>query len=315
MSSSKLNVTSTRSFCKPGTNFGHELLEVHVASPRPSPYDLPMPVGMVERIGRNTNNTLAALGDFFVFCARTLGWLGAGFFRWKHLRLLLPQMYDVGVRSVPVIAVTGAFIGMVMAVETHTQFKAIGQEDRLGSVINLSVVKQIGPVLAAVMLAGRIGGALTAELGTMNVTEQLDALRVMGADPIRYLVVPRFAACVLLTPILTIYSDLLGVIGGWFIAVKFLGVPDGPYWQFSSLAVDNWQIMEGLVKSFFFGAAIGLISCYKGFTCGAGASGVGRACTESFVISFIAIIILNFFFAQLLKDMYLMLYGPSSVFG
>src|SRR5213075_2073688 len=101
------------------------------------------------------------------------------------LRLLPPQMYEVGVRSVPVVAVTGAFIGMVLAIETHTQFKTIGQEERLGTVINLSVIKQIGPVLAAVMLAGRVGGALTAELGTMNVTEQLDALRVMGADPIR----------------------------------------------------------------------------------------------------------------------------------
>ncbi len=242
-------------------------------------------------------------------------WLGPGIFRWKNLRPLFPQMYEVGVRSVPVVAVTGAFIGMVLAVETHTQFRTIGQEVRLGSMINWSVVKQIGPVLAAVMLAGRIGGALTAELGTMNVTEQLDALRVMGADPIRVLVVPRFLACVLLTPILTIYSDLLGVIGGWLISVKFLGVPDGPYWQYSSFAVDNWQIMEGLVKSIFFGAAIGLISCYKGFTCGAGASGVGRACTESFVTSFIVIIILNFVFAQLLKEMYLTLYGPSSVFA
>src|SRR5687767_55149 len=189
-----------------------------------------MPVAMVERVGRSTNNTLAAFGDFFVFCARTFMWLGAGAWRWKNLRLLPPQMYEVGVRSVPVVCVTGAFIGMVMAIETHAQFKAIGQEVRLGSVINLSVVKQIGPVLAAVMLAGRVGGALTAELGTMNVTEQLDALRVMGADPVRYLVVPRFVACVLLTPMLTVYSDFLGVLGGWVIAVPFLGVPNDPYW-------------------------------------------------------------------------------------
>ena len=135
-----------------------------------------------------------------------------------------PLMYEVGVQSVPVVAVTGGFIGMVMAVEAYNQFKSIGQENRLGAIINLSVVKQIGPVLAAVMLAGRVGGALTAELGTMNVTEQLDALRVMGADPIRYLVVPRFLACVLLTPILTIYSDLLGVLGGWLVSVHVLGI-------------------------------------------------------------------------------------------
>jgi phospholipid/cholesterol/gamma-HCH transport system permease protein len=274
-----------------------------------------MPLHYAETIGRQTTNTLAAFGDFFIFCGRTFAWLGVGLSRWKNIRLLLPQMYEVGVRSVPVVAVTGAFIGMVLSVETHTQFKAIGQEERLGSVINLSVVKQIGPVLAAVMLAGRIGGALTAELGTMNVTEQLDALRVMGADPLRVLVVPRFVACVLLTPILTIYSDLLGVIGGWLISVKMLHVPSGPYWQYSAMGVDTWQVMEGVVKSIFFGAAIGLISCYKGFTCGAGASGVGRACTESFVTTFLTIIILNFFFAQLAKEMYLALYGVRSLFG
>src|SRR5262252_5655237 len=197
-----------------------------------------MAVGLVERVGRNTNNVLAAFGDFCIFVARTFSWLAYTIFRPKTLRLLLPQMYEVGVRSVPVVGVTGAFIGMVLAVESHQQFKAIGQETRLGTVINLSVVKQIGPVLASVMLAGRIGGALTAELGTMNVTEQLDALRVMGSDPIRYLVVPRFIACVLLTPILTIYSDFLGVIGGWVISVQHLGVPNGPYWQYSAIGVD-----------------------------------------------------------------------------
>jgi phospholipid/cholesterol/gamma-HCH transport system permease protein len=273
-----------------------------------------MAIALAERIGRDTTNTLAGFGDFCRFVGRMFAFLPS-IIRWKNMRLLFPQMYEVGVRSVPVVGITGAFIGMVLAVESHTQFKTLGQEQRLGSVINLSVVKQIGPVLAAVMLAGRVGGALTAELGTMNVTEQLDALRVMGTDPIRYLVVPRFVACVLLTPILTIYSDLLGVLGGWLISTKFLHVPDGPYWYYSAQAVDTWQIMEGVVKSAFFGGAIGMISCYKGFNCGSGASGVGRACTDSFVTSFIAIIVLNFFFAQLLKEMYLSIYGVRGLFG
>lgn len=273
-----------------------------------------MPIGLVETVGRSTNNTLAVFGDFFVFVGQAFRWLFATIFRLRTWRLVLPQMYDVGVRSVPVIAVTGAFIGMVMAIESYNQFKSIGQEERMGSIINVSVIKQIGPVLAAVMLAGRIGGALTAELGTMNVTEQLDALRVMGADPVRYLVVPRLLACLLLTPILTIYSDLLGVLGGYFIAVRVYGVPSFPYWQFSEEAIETWQVMEGIVKSLFFGGAIGLISCYKGFTCGAGASGVGRACTESFVASFVAIMILNFFFAKLLQDLYIAIYGMRSMF-
>jgi phospholipid/cholesterol/gamma-HCH transport system permease protein len=273
-----------------------------------------MPVAFVERVGNQALGTVQAFGDFFVFVGQTIRWHFTGALRWKNLRLLPPQFYEVGVRSVPVVCVTGAFIGMVMSIESYSTFKAIGQEARLGSVINLSVVKQIGPVLAAVMLAGRVGGALTAELGTMNVTEQLDALRVMGADPIRFLVVPRFIACVLLTPMLTVYSDFLGVIGGWLISVPFLGVPNLPYWQFSAAGVDTWQIMEGLIKSVFFGGAIGLISCYKGFTCGSGASGVGRACTESFVSSFLVIIVLNFFFAHILRSMYTALYGVRGLF-
>jgi phospholipid/cholesterol/gamma-HCH transport system permease protein len=156
---------------------------------------------------------------------------------------------------------------------------------------------------------------LTAELGTMNVTEQLDARRVMGAEPVRYLVVPRFLACLFLLPVLTIYSDLLGVLGGWAVSVYALGIAPAPFWRYSAIGVDTYQIMEGIIKSFFFGAAIGLISCYKGFRCGSGASGVGRACTESFVLSFLAIIILNFFFAKLLKDIYAALGPVRGVFG
>jgi phospholipid/cholesterol/gamma-HCH transport system permease protein len=274
-----------------------------------------MPIATIENVGRNTLNRIADFGTFCQFCGSTLAWAFVSLLSPKVWRLILPQLYEVGVKSVPVVAITGGFIGMVLAIETHAQFKSIGQENRLGGVINVSVVKQIGPVLAAVMLAGRVGGALTAELGTMNVTEQIDALRVMGSDPVRHLVVPRFLACVFLSPILTIYSNLLGVVGGWVVSTQGLGVPNQPYWFYSAFGVDNWQIFEGLGKSVFFGAAIGLISCFKGFTCGAGASGVGRACTEAFVASFIAIIILNFFLAKLAKDWYETIYGVQSIFG
>jgi phospholipid/cholesterol/gamma-HCH transport system permease protein len=273
-----------------------------------------MPTSIVESVGRRANRQLAAFGDFCVFSGQVFRGIPT-IFTPRALARLLPQLYEVGTRSVPVIGVTGAFIGMVLAVETYGQFKSIGLVTRLGSVINLSVVKQIGPVLASVMLAGRVGGALTAELGTMNVTEQLDALRVMGSEPIRYLVVPRFIACVLLTPTLTIYSDMLGVIGGWLVAVKFLGVPNGPYWDYARQGVDMWNVMEGIVKAFFFGGAIGLVSCYKGFNCGSGAGGVGRACTDSFVTSFLCIIVLNFFFAKFLQDMYHTIYGMRGIFS
>jgi phospholipid/cholesterol/gamma-HCH transport system permease protein len=272
-----------------------------------------MPQRFIEGVGQRASGFLIGFGDFCNFVFSVFGWLFGGGLRWKTLRNLLPQLYDVGVRSVPVVGVVGAFIGMVMAVETYSEFKALGQENRLGVVIVISVVKQIGPVMAAVMLAGRVGGALTAELGTMNVTEQLDALRVMGSDPIRYLVVPRFLACVLLTPILTIYSDVLGIGGGWLIAVKFLAVPNEPFWHYARVGVEMWDVNEGIIKSVFFGAAIGLISCYKGFTCGSGASGVGRACTESFVYSFMAIIVMNFFSAKIADGWYNSLFGNGSL--
>jgi phospholipid/cholesterol/gamma-HCH transport system permease protein len=244
-----------------------------------------MPVGFIEQVGQRTTNALAAFGDFARFVARTFANIGPSWLRWRNFRAIIPQMYDVGTKSVPVVSITGAFIGMVLAVESYTQFRSIGQETRLGSVIK------------------------------MNVTEQIDALRVMGADPIRVLVIPRFLACIFLTPLLTIYSDFLGVVGGWLISVQSLDIPSDPYWRYSSVGVDNWQLFEGIIKSVFFGAAIALIGCYKGFTCGAGASGVGRACTESFVASFMAIIILNFFFAQVSKDWYLAIYGVRSMFG
>ena len=274
-----------------------------------------MPVNQVSSLGRTTLNQIEMFGDFWRFAGQTFRWLFASL-NGKTLRLMLPQMYEVGVKSIPVVGITGAFIGMVLAVEAYNQFHAMGQENRLGAIIGVAVVKQIGPVLAAIMLAGRVGGALTAELGTMNVTEQLDALRVMGSDPIRHLVVPRFLACLILTPLLTIYSDVLGILGGYIVSVHAFHIPHAPWWYYASHGgVGMWAVIEGISKGFFFGGAIGLVSCYKGFTCGAGASGVGRACTESFVYSFIAIIMFNFFFAELMKEWYQTLYGVITIFG
>lgn len=272
-----------------------------------------MPTIAVERFGLRSLNWLEGFGAFWRFNWQVFRWIPSSIGA-RTLRHLPQLMFEIGVKSIPVVAVTGAFIGMVLAVETYNQFKSIGQENRLGMIIGVSVMKQIGPVLAAVMLAGRVGGALTAELGTMNVTEQLDALRVMGSDPIRHLVLPRFLVCILLTPILTIYSDILGFWGGYLVCVKGFGVPHEPFMQYSSY-IGTWAIVEGIVKSIFFGGAIGMISCFKGFTCGAGASGVGRACTESFVYSFIAIIVFNFFFARVASQWYVMLYGIKTVFG
>lgn len=272
-----------------------------------------MLAAQLNTIGSNVRQNLEGFGRFSSFCLATLGWAVRGAGGYGRMRLLIPQLFQVGTRSIPVVALVGAFVGAVLGVEMFSQFQAIGQEARLGGVIHISVVKQIGPVLAAVMIAGRVGGAVSAELGSMRVTEQLDALRVMGSDPIRHLVVPRVLACLIMVPILTVFSDLLGIGGSWLVVVKGFGVDAQEYWTFSSQFVSNWDIFTGLVKSVFFGLGIGLISCYKGFNCGTGASGVGRAATESFVVSFIAIIVANFFLAMFMKDMYYVIYGYSGL--
>lgn len=257
--------------------------------------------------------SIKRLGDFFIFAGHAFASIFRGGFSAKNWRLLIPQLYEVGYRSLPVILITGAFVGMVIAVQAVEQFRAMGLEERMGTLVNLSVVRELGPVLAGIMLAGRIGGALTAELGTMNVTEQIDALRSMGVNPMRYLVAPRVLACTVLTPTLTLFADFTGALGGWFVSVVVEGVPGGPYWDFTQMSVSPFDIYSGIIKSTFFGAALGLIACFSGFYCKPGAEGVGRACTSSFVLSFIAILGLDFILAQILQDIQMALYGFQPV--
>jgi len=269
-----------------------------------------MPAGdLFMRTGAATLSAVGDFGNFWNFTLRTLGWLGRSFGSVRTWKLVLPQCMDVGVRSLPVILITGGFVGMVLAVQAIEQFRAVGLEEQMGAVVNLSVVRELGPVLAGVMIAGRIGGALTAELGTMNVTEQLDALRSMGSDPIRYLVVPRFWACLLLAPVLTLYCNLLGSLGGWFVSVAMSDVDSGPYWEYTRDAVDTFDLMSGLLKSVFFGGAIALVSCYKGFHCRPGAEGVGRACTEAFVASFVGILAMDFLLAVFIQHLATFIWG------
>ncbi len=256
---------------------------------------------------------LAAFGNFCRFCGQTFRWVVSTSYRPHDLKLLLPQFHEIGARSVSIVAITGLFVGMVLAVQAAAQFLNLGLGYYLGVVINLSVIRELGPVLAGVMLAGRVGGALTAELGTMHVTEQIDALQTMGVDPVRYLVAPRFLACLLLTPLLTCYSDFLGVIGGYIISVKVYGVEAVLYWRYSAQSIELWDISSGLIKSIMFGGAIALISCYKGFHCRPGAEGVGRACTEAFVTSFVSILTIDFFMAVFLKSFYEALWGFKSI--
>ena len=177
-------------------------------------------------------------------------------------------------------------------------------ETRLGAVINMSLVRELGPVLAATMLAGRVGSAMAAELGTMRVTEQVDALVSMGANPIHYLVVPRFLGCLLLIPSLTIMADFMGVMGGYFYSVYILGIDMFHYLSHSERFIGTYDLFTGVLKSLFFGATIALISCHRGFHCAAGAEGVGRAATAAFVYSFVLILVLDLGLGILLDKIY-----------
>jgi len=260
-------------------------------------------------IGQRLLGAVSGFGRFTRFSGTTAAWLLMGERAFGRWRLLVPQLYEIGTKSIPVVMIVGGFMGMVLGIEVYEQFEAISQESRLGGVIGISVVKQIGPVLAAAMVAGRVGGMISAELGTMRVTEQIDALRVMGTDPVAYLVVPRVVACVIMMPILTVFSDLVGIAGGYMVCVYGYGVNAVEYNSFAARLISNYDVITGLAKSMMFGLFIGMISCYKGFYCDSGAAGVGRAATDSFVTSFIAIIASNFFLASFLKNLYFLIFG------
>ena len=254
----------------------------------------------VARVGMQIENWVAMLGDFTFFACRVMWWV----LRLPRKGTLLPCMYEIGIMSLPVIALTGTFIGMVMAVQSYNQLKGFYLETRMGALINLSLVRELGPVLAATMLAGRIGSSMAAELGTMRVTEQIDAMGSMGVNPIHYLVVPRFLGCVMLIPMLTIVADFMGIVGGVYFSVWVYGVDWHFYLQNSNKIVGSFDIFIGVFKSIFFGAVIGLIGCHRGFHSRAGAEGVGKAATEAFVISFVVILLLDLALGIALESFY-----------
>ena len=266
-------------------------------------------MAMIARLGRFSLESVGGFGDFCRFCWQTVTWIPRGLLSWQNLRLLFPQLYSIGTQSVPVVVVTGAFVGMVLAVQMVAQFQNVGLIAQMGTIINLSVLRELGPVLAGVMLSGRVGGGLTAELGTMRVTEQIDALRAMGSDPLRVLVVPRLLACVLLIPVLVMYADFMGILGGYVISVHIYGVNGTEFWRDAARTVEYFDILYGPMKSVLFGVAIGFISCYKGFRCAPGAEGVGRACTESFVAATMAVLAIDFFSGMMLNTLYEILFG------
>jgi phospholipid/cholesterol/gamma-HCH transport system permease protein len=247
---------------------------------------------LFEFIGRVVVNSIEALGRIMIFFLSAVRWMFSRPFRIGNL---FKQMEFVGVNSLFVVALTGTFTGMVLALQTYHGFRLFSAESLVGATVALSMTRELGPVLTALMITGRAGSAMAAELGTMRVTEQIDALYTMATNPIHYLVVPRVVAGVLMTPILTAISDFLGIVGGYFVGVGLLGINSGVYIKKMIDIVDLEDIFDGLIKAACFGLILSVIGCYKGFYAGGGAEGVGRATTEAVVLASVSILISDYF--------------------
>ncbi|HEX4644832.1 MAG TPA: ABC transporter permease [Verrucomicrobiae bacterium] len=211
------------------------------------------------------------------------------------------QLYFIGVKSQSVVLVTGAFTGMVLCAQTYFQFHKVRMDTATLAVVSVSMCSELGPVLTALMVAGRVGAAMAAEIGTMKVTEQIDALRTLATHPVDYLVVPRLLASIVSLPLLTAESITIGIAAGYLVGVYYLGID--PTYLYSNMVkyTGGVDVVAGIIKAFIFGGIVAIIGCYKGMSCGEGAEGVGRATTEAVVYASITILICNFFLTLVLS--------------
>ena len=238
-----------------------------------------------------------AVGDFVLFAWLTLSWT---FTRWPRSSVIWPSLYQVGVLSLPVVVITGAFIGMVLAVQSYDQLRVMHLESQLGAVVNMTLVKELGPVLAATMLAGRVGSAIAAEIGTMRVTEQIDALESMAVNPIQFLVLPRIVAGILMAPILVMLFFLVGMGGAYLVAVINMGVEYGAFFDNLRRLFFPVHIGHGLIKGAMFGGVIVLIGCFQGFNAKGGGRGVGIGTNRAVVYGSVCVLIFDYFITEIL---------------
>ncbi|MDP1852759.1 MAG: ABC transporter permease [Candidatus Omnitrophota bacterium] len=209
------------------------------------------------------------------------------------------QMKKIGVDSLLIVSIVAVFTGIILALQTAYQMQKLSSEIYIANIVALSLVRELGPVLTALIVAGRSGAGITAEIGTMTVTEQVDALYTLASNPVKYLVVPRFLSLAFVLPVLTLYSDLIGVFGGYFIGVYRLGIASNMYITLTFDALAFKDLFTGLLKALFFGMIIAIVGCFEGLKAEGGAEGVGKATTTSVVISFVAIIAADCFFTFL----------------
>lgn len=248
-------------------------------------------IKLLETTGNFTLSNLAKFGNVALFALTAI----------KHCftppfypKLILRQFLQIGYYSLPVVGLTAIFSGAVLALQSYSGFSRFNAESAIATVVVLSITRELGPVLAGLMVAGRVGASMAAEIGTMKVTEQLDALRTLSTNPFKYLVAPRVIAGVLMLPLLVLTADIIGVLGGYLVSVHSLGFSSGPYLNSTIQFLEQIDVVSGLVKAAFFGFVISIMGCYFGYHSKGGAEGVGIATTNSVVSASIMILLLNY---------------------
>lgn len=250
---------------------------------------------MIRFIGRKFLETVEVAGNFFLFVVHTLRACFTPPFEWGEIS---KQLESIGVASLPVMAVTALFTGMVFTLQTYDGFARFGAEGYVPGVLALALLRELVPVMGGMMVAGRVGSAIAAELGTMRVTDQIDALEVMGTDPVHYLVIPRFFAAVVMMPLLVTLGSLIGLLGGWWLITYVLQTPSPAFLDIAFEYLDPEDFWSGFIKALFFGAIIAIVGCYKGLNTRGGAEGVGIATTNAVVLSCLNILVCDFFLTK-----------------
>ncbi len=253
---------------------------------------------ILRAIGRPVLGLLDYLGEVASLGGQVFESLLYGRKRWRQL---LAQIVEIGFNSQPVVIITGAFVGAVLAAQGLFQLKDMGMESMGGAMVSVGMLRELGPSLTAIMLAGRVGASMSAEIGTMKVTEQVDALRSMSVNPIDYLVTPRFMAMIISVPLLITEAAAFGIMASWLIGTKAFGVSDAWWSHHTQIHTDMSDIYISLIKGFVFGILIVLISCHQGLKASHGAVGVGKGATNAMVFSALAILVINFFLTMLLN--------------
>ncbi|GDX35730.1 ABC transporter permease [Alphaproteobacteria bacterium] len=245
----------------------------------------------IAKLGRYTQEQIAKIGEITVFASRAVFHCFHSPF---YLRLIFSQMLRIGYFSLPVVGLTAIFSGAVLALQSYSGFSRFNAESTIATVVVLSITRELGPVLAGLMVAGRVGASIAAEIATMRVTEQIDALRTLSTNPFKYLIVPRLIASVLVLPILVLIADIIGVMGGYLVSVHSLGFSAGPYIANTFKFLEFIDVVSGLVKASCFGFLIAVMGCYFGYYSNRGAEGVGNATTNAVVSSSIFILLSNY---------------------